>query len=189
MIGAGKEERHNMRTTHQFHPSCGDRLEDRINMSQMPGTLPMVPVPAIRAAAVQAAPVQLDLSGTIAGTAAFLTPSPFVGKVFTISGTGTVASMGQVNVTGYITLAGHLGQTSDRGALFLSNSQGSVSLLISRPKGSQTWSFKLYAATGAFQGDTATGTAQLTLPSDNVSLRPGTGSIVKQPFTLTLSHS
>jgi hypothetical protein len=169
-----------MRTTHQIHPTCGDRLEERVTLSQVAGNA---------AAVVRAAAVQLDLSGTLSGTAAFLTPRPFAGKVFTVSGTGTVASMGQVNVTGFITLAGHLGQTSDRGALFLSNSQGSVSLMISRPKGSQTWSFTLYAATGAFQGDTATGTAQLTLPSDNVPLKPGTGTIVKQPFNLTLSHS
>ncbi len=183
-----------------FHPTTLTALEDRVVLSQVapaptalvqPVTNPPVPLPGH----------VLSLNGTISGTFVTTTNSPISlgnGTTTTFQGSGTITGLGQVNVTGsLVTLISPSGQITTQETFTLTNAEGTVTIQINQLSAvlgtPQTASspftivkapFTIVKATGAFQGDTGTGTANLQMFAELVPVNPP--SVSRGVFTLTL---
>jgi hypothetical protein len=124
-------------------------------------------VPAIESTAVVTTPI--SLVGTITGT--YTTPFavPDVGRNYHFQGSGTAGALGNVTATGSVTLPGFIASGRATGKLTLTNSQGSVTLLLAGPVEPgfgafpSTLSYAIASGTGAYAGDTASGTIAATL--------------------------
>jgi hypothetical protein len=139
----------------------------------------------------------LALNGTLSGT--FITThnpvsSGGASTLTNFQGSGTIAGLGQVKVTGLLaTSVTATGQLSTVDTFTLTNAQGSVTIRLTNtaPKpgtnGTTESTFSIVNATGAFQGDNGTGTADLQMIALTVPVSPPTVS--RGVFTLTLRSS
>jgi hypothetical protein len=163
-----------LRKLRSFCPTALSPLEERLVLSQV-GIAPSAlehHVPNFAAAL----PVHvLALNGTLSGT--FVTTLNPVGiepagTTMTFQGTGTIIGWGQVKVTGFLeTLTSTSGQRSTVESFTFTTTKGSITIQLtnSAPKPSTPntvlSSFSIVKATGAFQGDTDAGTADLQRPA------------------------
>jgi len=189
-----------MRKQHSFRPTALSPLEDRLALSHF-GIAPAALIHHIPRSVAPVTGHVLVLNGTISGTFVttlnplFLgTPSPVsnpvAGTTTTFRGSGTITGLGQVEVTGsLVTTATALGPRMTVETFTLTSAQGSVTLQLKNFLGSPTpaeTSFSIINATGGFQGDTGTGTADLQMITKLIPVVP---PVVSQGvFTLTL-HS
>ncbi len=184
-------------TKHRFfHPTTLIPLEDRVVLSQVapattalvqPVSIPPVPLPGH----------VLSLNGTISGTFVTTTNSPISlgkGTTTTFQGSGTITGLGQVNVTGSLaTLVIPSGQNTTQEMFTLTCVQGTVTIQINQSSAvvgtpqTATSSLTIVKATGAFQGDTGTGTANLQMFAELVPVTPPTVS--RGVFTLSLQSN
>jgi hypothetical protein len=196
LIGPGRTpEEVAMRKHRSFRPAVSGALEDRVVLSQV-GVLPPVLVnpPVLPPAPPVPAPHTLALNGTLSGTfvTTISTGSNSVRSITTtFQGSGTITGLGAVAVTGSMTtLESPTGVPSTVESFTLTAAQGSVTIQIStspRALGATTTSissFSIVKATGAFQGDSGAGTADLKLISEAINVTPPT--VAKGTFTLTL---
>jgi hypothetical protein len=105
----------------------------------------------------------IRLTGTAEGKYDAHINNPDTGEVFTFSGSGQVAPLGHVDITGHIHSPGNVADGHSTGFLVLSNAIGSVTLSLTGPVQSgvtpvpDTFTFKITDASGQFKGDTGTG--------------------------------
>jgi hypothetical protein len=127
----------------------------------------------------------ISLTGTITGNFKLYYYNPFSGMDYYFSGTGTAGALGAVSEFGTINAPGlHSPVDEALGTITLSNSSGSVTLEVTGPtemplNGLPTaFTYTILSGTGAYFGDTATGTLTLvaTLPPTGLS-----------PFTFIIS--
>jgi hypothetical protein len=139
----------------------------------------------------------IALNGEIGGKWMVLpTANPDAGVTQSLTGSGTVGPLGNVQAKGILHGTGFIATGRSTGTLTLSNAQGSVTLLLtgSPQPGfggiSRHYTFKIIASTGAFKGDQAEGAATLTeVMADGIAPKPGKGHlpiIVGPIFGLTL---
>jgi hypothetical protein len=116
------------------------------------------------------------------------------GTTTRFQGTGTVAGLGQVDVTGsLVTQVNPSGQLSTTATFTLTTAKGSVTIQfatsgrIASPSATIQSSFSIIKATGAFQGDVGHGTATLRTLGELVPVVPPT--VARGVFTLALNSS
>jgi hypothetical protein len=183
-----------MRTHRSFRPTAVCPLEDRVVLSHV-GIAPTALVHPIHHSAAPMSAHVLALNGTLSGT--FVTTlnsarNLAAGTTTTFQGSGTIAGLGRVNVTGsLVKLVSPSGQLSTVESFTLTNSQGSVTIQLTKsapipstPATTQS-SFSIIKATGAFQGDIGTGTAKLQTITELIPVPPPT--VARGVFTLTLT--
>jgi hypothetical protein len=111
----------------------------------------------------------IRLTGTAKGRFHAHINNPDTGKDFTFFGSGQVAPLGHVDLTGHIHSPGFIANGHSTGLLVLSNPKGSVTLSLIGPVQSgftpvpDTFTFKITNASGKFKGDTGTGFMVLEL--------------------------
>jgi hypothetical protein len=111
----------------------------------------------------------IHLTGTARGSYHVHIINPDIGKDFTFFGSGQVAPLGHVDLTGHINSPGFIANGHSKGLLVLSNPNGSVTLSLIGPVQSgftpvpDTFTFKITSASGKFKGDTGTGFMVLEL--------------------------
>ena len=112
---------------------------------------------------------EIDLTGTVTGTYHVHSSNPDTGKDFSFFGSGPVAPLGHVELTGHINSPGFIARGHSRGLLVLSNPNGSLTLAVAGPEQNgftpvpDTFTFKITSASGKFKGDTGTGFMVLEL--------------------------
>jgi hypothetical protein len=195
LIGPGRvPEESIMRKHRSFCPTALSPLEDRVALSHA-GIAPAALVQSIPQFSPSVQGHALALNGTISGT--FVTTripgpvsNPAAGTMTTFQGSGTITGLGKVEVTGsVVTSGGALGAPSSVETFTLTTTQGSVTLELKTSPNSAATSttvFSIVGATGAFQGDTGTGTAELQLFNALNPVAPA--GVTRGDFALTL-HS
>jgi len=171
-----------MRPNRPFHPSLGDRLEDRLVLSASAALLgPALILPSLHAQH------HLFLTGIIEGTSRTeFPPIPDVGTSVVLKGSGRIRPLGNVSAGGSLHEAGFILIGRDEGALTLSNTRGSVSIRFSRPFSAQggghsgPYHFVIVGGTGAYKGATGSGKAELEFGGPIVS---GSGIATGLPMT------
>jgi hypothetical protein len=184
-----------MRKLRSFRPTALSPLEDRLALSHRGMALPAL-VHHVHHVAASVPVHVLALNGTASGSfVTTLNPvsSQAAGTTTTFQGTGMIIGLGQVKVTGLLeTLTSTSGQRSTVESFTFTTTQGSITIQLtnSAPKpgtpNTVQASFSIVNATGAFQGATDAGTADLQLISEAISDSPPT--VAQGVFTLTL-HS
>jgi hypothetical protein len=184
-----------MRRLRSYRPTALSSLEDRLALSQL-GIAPSALVHHVHHFAASVPAHVLALNGTLLGTfVTTLNPvsSQAAGTTTTFQGSGKIIGLGQVNVTGVReTLVSTSGQRSTVESFTLTNAQGSITIQVTNSAPNPVTpitvesSFSIVKATGAFQGDTGAGTADLQLISEAIKVTPPT--VARGIFTLTL-HS
>jgi hypothetical protein len=113
------------------------------------------------------------------------------GTTTTFQGSGTIIGMGQVSITGtLVRVPTPSGPLSIAATFTLTNAKGSVTIQLSKfgptasTSSSVQASFSIIKATGAFQGDVATGTADLKTIAELVPVVPPT--VARGIFSLAL---
>jgi hypothetical protein len=114
------------------------------------------------------------LQGTVSGTCSDL-PYGIYGRSYAMNGFGLVSPLGQVGVSGTIYMSGVVPSTQDTGQLVLRsmvNARGSITIQLTGVPGSQSsngvteqFRYTIVSGTGAYQGITGTGLADLTIKS------------------------
>jgi len=139
-----------------FRPQL-EALEDRLPLNTAWMSSPEAPMARTSPAATNQ---NFDITGDASGTWTS-TRNADGSTTQTLTGTGAVNAMGSVNLSGTLTTDPSTGVT--RGTLTLSNSQGSVTLVLSggapRPGSSSTanYQYKITGGTGIYQGATGIG--------------------------------
>ena len=185
-----------MRKSRSFRPTTLSPLEGRMVLSQV-GIAPPALVNPIQQIGPPVSGHVLALNGTLSGT--FVTTinpgaNLATGTTTTFQGSGTITGLGQVNVTGsLVKLVGPSGQLSTVETFTLTTAQGSITIRItnsaptpSTPATARSL-FSIVKATGAFQGDSGTGTADLQTITEAVPVVPPT--VARGVFTLTLNSN
>jgi hypothetical protein len=126
------------------------------------------------------------LRGTIRGAYTVTNPIPDAGAQYHLSGAGTVRGLGPVTASGTLNATGFVANGRAAGDLTLANAAGTVTLhLVGPVQGGfaplpEHFHFTVVAATGAYQGLRASGTADLRLNPQSaaagtftLTLRPG----------------
>jgi hypothetical protein len=183
-----------MRKHLSFRPTALSPLEDRLALSHV-GTAPAALVHHIHRSASLTPPSHvLGLNGTISGT--FVTRIGNAGNVTastttTFTGSGMIKGIGDVKVSGTLSrTVTPTGQPIVFESFTITTATGSVTLQltnpVSKPSNPPTLEskFSIVKATGAFQGDTGTGVADLQLFTEAINTVPPV--VAKGNFTLTL---
>jgi hypothetical protein len=132
---------------------------------------------------------EIDLTGIARGTYHAHIKNPDTGKDFSFFGSGQVASLGHVDLTGHIHSPGFIANGHSKGLLILSDPNGSVTLVLTGPAQNgftpvpDTFNFKITNASGKFKGDTGTGFIVLELEPAKTPPPPPAGAP-----TLTAEH-
>jgi hypothetical protein len=196
LIGPGRApEEVAMRKLHSFRPALAGALEDRVVLSHVGALPPVLVNPQVPPPAPPVAHA-LALNGTLSGifvTTIRIGTNSFRDIATNFQGSGTITGLGAVAVTGSMTtLESPTSVPSTAESFTLTAAQGSITIEISsspRALGANSTSvssFSIVKATGAFQGDSGAGTADLQLNSEAINVTPPT--VAKGTFTLTL-HS
>jgi hypothetical protein len=146
-------------------------------------------------ATTDASATKIHLTGTAKGSYHLSIANPDTGKEFTFLGSGRVAPLGQVTLSGTIRSPGFIANGHSTGSLVLSTPKGSVTLELTGPPQNGTtpvpnvFSFQITKATGTFKSDTGTGYIDLVLGPARPAPTPSTGApnlLVEQgTFTMT----
>jgi hypothetical protein len=143
-------------------------------------------------------PHHVSLNGEIGGKFSLAPGIPDIGSSQTLTGSGTVSTLGHVTGSGILTTPGFIAWGRSTGMFKLSNANGSVTIQLTGPLTPgfsplpRKFAFKIVAATGKYVGDVATGTAALDeVEADGSSTPSNASPIVGSIFGLTLrtAHS
>jgi hypothetical protein len=132
---------------------------------------------------------EIHLTGTVKGTYHVHIINPDTGKDFIFSGSGKIAPLGHVELTGHIHSPGFIYNGHSNGLLVLSDPNGSVTLAVTGPAQNgftpvpDTFNHKITSASGKFKGDTGRGFIVLELDPAQTSPNPPAGAT-----TLTGEH-
>jgi hypothetical protein len=185
-----------MRKHHSFRPSAPSSLEDRVVLSHV-GIAPAALVHSIEPSIAPVPGHVLSLNGSLSGT--FITTNNTAnnlgsGTTTTFKGSGTLTGLGQLSVTGsLVNFVSPSGQLATVDTFTLTTAQGSVTIQLTKAAPTPGTpvetlsSFSIVKATGAFQGDIGTGTADLQTITDVIPLVPPT--VARGVFTLTLKSN
>jgi hypothetical protein len=174
-----------------------EALEDRaLPSSARVIVLPFLPAPTPPVVTSQ---TTLSLGGTIFGTWHKRFINPDLGMVQVLTGSGTISPLGLVQASGTLHTPGFVATGHTTGSVTLSNSSGSVTLQLVGPtqrgfsKPPASFHFTITSGTGAFAGDTGSGTASFhERPGFTPHCPPGALCplfIVAPSFTLTFPDS
>jgi hypothetical protein len=118
------------------------------------------------------------LQGTVSGTCSDL-PYGVYGHSYAMNGSGQVSPLGQVGVSGTIHMSGMVPSTRDTGQLVLRsmvNAGGSITIQLTGVPGipsnngvTEQFRYTIVSGTGAYQGVTGTGLADLTIKASPTS--------------------
>ena len=124
---------------------------------------------------------EIDLTGTAKGTYHVHIINPDTGKDFIFFGSGQVAPLGHVELTGHIHSPGFIANGHSTGLLVVSDPKGSVTLAVTGPEQNgftpvpDTFTFQITSASGKFKGDTGTGFIVLELDPAHTPPTPPAG--------------
>lgn len=157
------------------------QLEALEAMTMLSAAAAVAPVP-VAAESMPPASHHIQLSGGIQGTYVVRMVNPDVGKTYYFSGTpGQLSPLGRSKLIGGIQAPGFIANGHSRGALLITNSQGSLTLGVigpAHPGGPpfpNVFNYTIIRGTGLYQGDTGTGYIALGLtPSPSASAKPTT---------------
>ncbi|HZL33904.1 MAG TPA: hypothetical protein VFC78_01260 [Tepidisphaeraceae bacterium] len=117
-----------------------------------------------------------SLAGTIAGTYRSTVGNPDVGKTYSFSGSGTAGDLGGVSLKGSVHLPGFILHGRASGTLTLRNARGSLTVRLLGPVEAgfgafpSTLSYVIIGGTGAYAGDTGSGSIDVTLANSMTAL-------------------
>jgi hypothetical protein len=132
-------------------------------------------VATIQSTAIVTSARMISLAGTISGSFKISSVIPDIGQTYELTGAGSAGALGHVNAAGSVKLPGFIASGRARGILTLSNSSGSVTLLLTGPieHGSgpfpSTLTYVLLKGVGAYAGDKASGSIAVTIDPTNNS--------------------
>jgi hypothetical protein len=201
LFGPGRlPDEDTIRKHRSLRPTARSSLADRLALSQV-GIAPAALLHHIPQSFAPATGHVVVLNGTISGTFVTIrnphavTPpspvsNPVAGTTTTFRGSGTITGLGAVEVTGsLVTSANAVSPHVTVETFTLTTAKGSVTLELKKSPGSPATaatSFSIVKATGAFQGDTGAGTADLKMFSELIPVVPPV--VLRGVFTLTLHY-
>jgi hypothetical protein len=125
---------------------------------------------------------KIEPTGSVKGTYHVHITNPDIGKEFIFFGSGQVAPLKHVKLTGHITSPGFIYHGHSTGLLVLSDPNGSVTLAVTGPPQNgftpipDVFNFKITSASGKFKGDTGTGFMVLELDPAQTPTTPSGGA-------------
>ncbi|MDQ2733288.1 MAG: hypothetical protein M3Y56_16685 [Armatimonadota bacterium] len=134
-------------------------------------------------------PSQTTLSGAVTGTYTIQQTIPDVGATYMLTGMGTVAPLGQVQVAGSFRTPGNIATGTATGQLTLTGSSGTTTLTLTGPQQagfSPPPSAFHYTVTGT-TGSGATGTNSALTNSGNITLTLVPSSTTTGSGTFTMN--
>jgi hypothetical protein len=148
-------------------------LEGRVVLSGMHHAAVVNPAALIKGAGY------LFLSGTVHGKATGPTPPPIpdLASSESLEGKGRLSPLGQIHFSGTLHGTGFIAKGPETGTLTLTNKKGSVTLKLVgptvngfTPPQSGTYQFSIASGTKAFAKDIGSGTVDIVLSSNKVTL-------------------